>query len=93
MRNFLLLVIIVIFISSCKKDDGTEQDMSVTMLNVSYGTNAQQKMDVYLPANRSSTNTKAIIMSTASNLILKMRMFSLGFQSYSSYDSIKMESL
>jgi len=62
MRNFLLLVIIVTFVSSCKKDDGTEQDMSVTMLNVSYGTNAQQKMDVYLPANRSSTKTKAIIM-------------------------------
>jgi len=62
MRNFILLVIIVTFISSCKKDDDTEQDMSVTMLNVSYGTNAQQKMDVYLPANRSSTTTKAIIM-------------------------------
>lgn len=36
--------------------------MSVTMLNVSYGTNAQQKMDVYLPATRSATNTKVMIM-------------------------------
>ena len=36
--------------------------MSVTMLNVSYGTNAQQKMDGYLPANRNTTNTKVIIM-------------------------------
>jgi acetyl esterase/lipase len=62
MRNSLLLLFIIIFISSCKKDDDTEQDMSVTMLNVSYGTNAQQKMDVYLPANRSTTNTKVIIM-------------------------------
>lgn len=62
MRNSLLLLFIIIFISSCKKDEGTEQDMSVTMLNVSYGTNAQQKIDVYLPANRSTTNTKVIIM-------------------------------
>ena len=60
--HLLLLLFIVTIISSCKKDDDSEQDMSVTMLNVSYGTNAQQKMDVYLPANRSSTNTKVIIM-------------------------------
>jgi len=63
MRSCLLsLFFIVTIISSCKKDDGTEQDMSVTMLNVSYGTNAQQKMDIYLPANRNTTNTKVIIM-------------------------------
>ena len=36
--------------------------MPVTMLNVSYGANAQQKMDVYLPASRNATNTKVIIM-------------------------------
>jgi len=36
--------------------------MSVTMLNVSYGTNSQQKMDVYLPATRSTTTTKVMIM-------------------------------
>src|SRR6188474_1214268 len=62
MRNFILLLFIVTFISSCKKDDDSPQDLSVTMLNVSYGTNAQQKMDVYLPATRSTTNTKVIIM-------------------------------
>jgi len=62
MRNSLLLLVIIIFISSCKKDDGTEQDTSVTMLNVSYGTNAQQKMDVYLPSGRNATSTKVIIM-------------------------------
>jgi len=58
---FILLCFTMLF-SSCKKEDGTEQDMSVTMLNVSYGTNAQQKMDVYLPAGRSTTSTKVIIM-------------------------------
>jgi acetyl esterase/lipase len=32
------------------------------MLNVSYGTNAQQKMDVYLPSTRNATTTIVIIM-------------------------------
>src|SRR4030095_2792613 len=62
MRNFLLLLFIITLISSCKKDDAPEEDTSVTMLNISYGTNTQQKMDVYLPANRSTTITKVIIM-------------------------------
>ena len=63
MRNFLLsTVFLAFFISSCKKEDDTPQDDSVTMMNVSYGTNAQQKMDVYLPANRNSTSTKVMIM-------------------------------
>ena len=63
MRSCLILFFfIVTLISSCKKDDAPEQDMSVTMLNVSYGTNAQQKMDVYLPATRNTTTTKVMIM-------------------------------
>jgi len=62
MRNSLLLLLIITVISSCKKDEDAGQDMSVTMLNVSYGTNAQQKMDVYLPATRSITDTKVMIL-------------------------------
>ena len=63
MRSSLLILILFILVfSSCKKDEDPEQDMPVTMLNVSYGTNAQQKMDVYLPATRSTTTTKVIIM-------------------------------
>jgi len=63
MRSCLLILILfTLVISSCKKDDDTEQDMSVTMLNVSYGTNTQQKMDVYLPATRTATATKVMIM-------------------------------
>jgi len=58
---FILIISSLIF-SSCKKDDSPEPDMSVTMLNVSYGTNSQQKMDVYLPATRSTTDTKVMIM-------------------------------
>ena len=63
MRSTLLILILFILVfSSCKKDEDPEQEMPVTMLNVSYGSNAQQKMDVYLPATRSTTATKVIIM-------------------------------
>ena len=60
--GLLILILFTLVFSSCKKDDASEQDMSVTMLNVSYGTNAQQKMDVYLPATRNTTTTKVMIM-------------------------------
>ena len=63
MRNltaWLLLAIIVI--SSCKKEDSNNDEMPVTMLDVSYGASTQQKMDVYLPAGRSTPATKVIIM-------------------------------
>ena len=63
MRSGLFILILFFLVSSsCKKDDAPEQEMSVTMLNVSYGTNSQQKMDVYLPATRSTTDTKVMIM-------------------------------
>ena len=63
MRSFLLSILVTaIFISSCKKDDDTPEDTSVTMLNVSYGANAQQKMDVYLPSNRNAASTKVMIL-------------------------------
>src|SRR6187402_970454 len=63
MRSGLFILILFSLVSSsCKKDDSPEQDMSVTMLNVSYGTNTQQKMDVYLPATRTATTTKVMIM-------------------------------
>ena len=62
MRSFLLLLLMVTILSSCKKDEGTEQEMPITMLNVSYGTSAQQKMDVYLPVGRNVNSTKVMIM-------------------------------
>lgn len=51
--------------SSCKKDGGvlTNPEITVeaqTLLNVAYGNHAQQKMDVYLPANRNA-NTSLVI--------------------------------
>lgn len=63
MRNLTLwLLSTVMVISSCKREKSNNEEMPVTMLNVSYGTSTRQKMDVYLPAGRSSTATKVIIM-------------------------------
>src|SRR5215510_3398349 len=63
MRKIIwLLLVSGVFISSCKKDDSPAEGMPVTMMDVSYGPNAQQKMDVYLPAQHSTTATKVMIM-------------------------------
>jgi acetyl esterase/lipase len=54
---------------SCKKstDSGTtgtatNPAIAETFLNTSYGTDALQKMDIYLPANRSTAATKVMVM-------------------------------
>jgi acetyl esterase/lipase len=53
---------ILIFASSCKKDDITDTNVAATQLNVSYGAAAAQKMDLYLPANRSTATTKVLVL-------------------------------
>ncbi len=58
------VVLIAATIVSCKKS-GSTSDVTIaakTMLDVSYGTNALQKMDIYLPAGRSTTSTKVMVM-------------------------------
>ena len=67
MRFYKLLFIIAIplIILSCQKpiDEIVNTNASAkTMLNVSYGTSSEQTMDIYLPANRTSTSTKVIVM-------------------------------
>ena len=50
---------------SCKKDDSKEDPGNLsesTMMNVSYGSDALQKMDIYLPAGRTTASTKAIVL-------------------------------
>jgi len=54
----------VLVLSACQKEteqrpDGREP---VTSLNVAYGTDPLQKLDLYLPANRSLDTTKVIIL-------------------------------
>jgi acetyl esterase/lipase len=65
MRRYLPLLCFVFFISCQKENTGGNNNPAVTAetsLNVAYGTDAQQKMDVYLPAGRSTSSTKAIIL-------------------------------
>ena len=62
-RIYPLIILSIILFTSCQKGtDGNADDMSVSMTNVAYGSNAQQKMDVYLPAGRSASTTKVMIM-------------------------------
>ena len=61
------LLALVLF-ASCSKSDGgggttpvpTPVAEKITM-DTSYGADAKQKMDIYLPANRSTTSTKVLI--------------------------------
>ena len=48
----------------CKKDDSAVNSVlpELNTANVSYGTDAQQKMDVYLPSGRTTTTTKTLIL-------------------------------
>ncbi len=64
MKNWLLILFSSLLIVSCQKENNqlptslTEK----TELNVSYGTDASQKMDIYLPPGRTTAATKAIIL-------------------------------
>ncbi len=62
LQQFIWAFAIIATIASCSKEDTASPDTSTTMLNVSYGSDAAQKMDVYLPANRTTANTKVILM-------------------------------
>lgn len=67
MKNILLLLFTASFFVACKKEDSdTPVETPLpeqTMNNVSYASNdTAQRMDVYLPAGRSTTATKAIVI-------------------------------
>jgi acetyl esterase/lipase len=58
---------LLVFVISCQKENnGGNNNPSTepqqTYLNVSYGTDASQNMDVYLPAGRTTAATKVMIM-------------------------------
>lgn len=59
----LFLGLHLLFVS-CSQDGPTEQEplLAETFLNVSYGSNVNQKYDLYLPANRSTEKTKLIVL-------------------------------
>ncbi len=64
MKNLLKCLIACLVIVSCKKENSSNLVSlpAESQMNVSYGTDALQKMDVYLPAGRSTTTTKVIIL-------------------------------
>lgn len=61
-----IIILLILVISACKKnnpDPEISYDVSQAydLQNISYGTDNQQKMDIYLPANRNS-NTKVFVL-------------------------------
>lgn len=50
------------FAIACKKDNSEDLNAEKTQLDVSYGTDNKQKMDVYLPAGRDTVNTKLMVL-------------------------------
>lgn len=57
-RIFLLLLIC----TSCQQEDPVlGENAAVNYIDESYGSDPRQKMDVYLPANRSSASTKVLV--------------------------------
>ena len=58
-----LSVILIFFISSCSSNENTPNPLEAQQLtNVSYGNDAKQKFDLYLPANRNASDTKTLIL-------------------------------
>lgn len=63
MKKVLFLLLLVVFAASCKKEQSADTNLKAeTQSNVSYGTDAAEKMDIYLPAGRSVDSTKLIIL-------------------------------
>lgn len=65
LNKLFFLVLIGSAIVSCTKDPvdaGADSIAAKTLTNVAYGTDAKQKMDIYLPANRRTDSTKVLIL-------------------------------
>jgi acetyl esterase/lipase len=62
--SFYLCILASTILFSCKKENSVENNSieAATFLNVSYGADAAQSMDIYLPAGRSTSLTKVIVM-------------------------------
>lgn len=64
MKKLLFLPFLLLFLVSCSSDDQTEVNGNLeaqTLLNVAYGNDPQQTMDVYLPENRTA-DTKVFVL-------------------------------
>jgi acetyl esterase/lipase len=66
MKMILTLLFSMSILTSCQRNENVfvKEDLSrpKTIQNVSYGKDTAQRMDIYLPANRSVDSTKSIIL-------------------------------
>src|SRR5215218_2624733 len=65
MKQILFLFLFPVVFIACQKEAGTATEnpnAEKTILNVGYGSDTAQRMDVYLPANRNTTETKLLVM-------------------------------
>ena len=66
MKNLIILFCFAISLTACQKENKstpTNQGLAEqTLTNVSYGSDAAQKMDIYLPAGRKTDSTRLVIM-------------------------------
>lgn len=60
----ILVFICIVALFACKKETSNKDTVLPvqTLLNVSYGSDAAQRMDLYLPAGRSADSTKLIVL-------------------------------
>ncbi len=62
----ILLICTLSFFFSCSSDENekptTPMLEAASFIDISYGENDMQKYDVYLPANRTSTSTKVVVL-------------------------------
>jgi hypothetical protein len=60
---YLPILFLALLVQSCQQDKDPIQDKNVALelLDLSYGDHTRQKMDVFLPANRSRENTRVLI--------------------------------
>jgi len=65
---FPLTLGLVVLFASCTKTTTDEPPLPAppaaakTIMDTSYGADARQRMDIYLPANRTTTNTKVVVL-------------------------------
>ena len=65
MKILILALTGIIFFTSCQREEPSSDQGNTkeqTLTNISYGTDARQNMDIYLPANRSVSSTNVIIL-------------------------------
>lgn len=63
--KLLLYLLLAGSLAACQKsakDEGPSATSASALKNVSYGSDAAQKMDIYLPAGRTTTATKVIVL-------------------------------